>query len=101
MTSKPSILSRKPYPLQLTKEYLRALGREHAVDVLEALAKAKNGLRFQYINFEVIKTSGTSGVLKSLQKVGLVSKDDGSYHITHDGLKALELCKPILDLGSK
>ena len=99
MKTEPKTISRETYPLQLTKEHLKALAKEHAVDVLEALTNAENGLQFRHLHFEVVKTSGTSGILKSLINVGLISKDNDLYHITDDGSEALKLCQPILELG--
>ncbi len=76
-------------PVTLTVE--RTILKAHRVDVLRALAKAPAGLAHHPIQYEVVKGSAASTILREFVQLGLVDWRDDLYFITQRGKDALAL----------
>jgi hypothetical protein len=73
--------------VELTVE--RVILKAHRVDVLRALARAPAGLPHHPIQYEIVKGSAASTILREFVSLGLVEWRDNLYFITPRGKEAL------------
>lgn len=74
-------------PVEISVE--RVILKAHRVDVLRALAKAPAGLPHHPIQYDVVKGSAASTILREFVSLGLVEWRDDLYFITPRGKDAL------------
>jgi len=74
-------------PVELTVE--RVILKRHRVDVLRALARAPAGLPHHPIQYDVVKGSAASTILREFVSLGLVEWRDDLYFITPRGKETL------------
>lgn len=74
-------------PVELTVE--RVIWKAHRADVLKALSKAPEGLQHRVIQYDVVRGSAASTILREFVGLGLVEWRDDLYFITQKGKDAL------------
>jgi hypothetical protein len=74
-------------PVELTVE--KVVTKAHRVDVLRALSKAPAGLPHHPIQYDVVKGSSASTILREFVTLGLVEWRDELYFLTPRGMEAL------------
>lgn len=78
---------------------LKVLSRRHVPEILEALmTRQEKGLTYTEIQYNVVKSSGTSLLLKSMMEYNLVTTEENRYRITKTGVEAIELTRSLLTL---
>ncbi len=79
---------------------LKVLSRRHVPEILEALLTSKEkGLTYSEIQYDVVKSSGTSLLLKSLMNCNLVTTKENRYLITKTGVEAIDLTRSLLTMN--
>jgi predicted transcriptional regulator len=88
-------------PVELTVE--KVIAKAHRVDVLRALAKAPAGLPHHPIQYDVVKGSSASTILREFVSLGLVEWRDDLYFLTSKGreaLSAVERLRAVVSSGN-
>lgn len=74
------------------------LGRRHAVEILEALnQRGKKGMTFSELQYDVVKSSSTSLLLRDMVENGIVENGDKKYYITSIGSMLLEYAQSVIE----
>jgi hypothetical protein len=79
---------------------LAAVGRAGVLQILEALEENPTGLHHKELRYDVVKKSSFDTALRTISRHSLAAqaKSGGPYYLTPAGLRALDLCRRLLQL---
>lgn len=93
---------KQPLKVLAMKDLLKVISMRYALEILEALERKPEGLR--YTDFRMVSTPQTrTRTLKTLVDSGLIrrsTKGDKKYVLTEKGAKALRPAKSLQKLGN-